>query len=521
MPVMQHMTIKSKLVSIIMLTCIAALLLAGSAFIVWEWIALRRTMAENLSTQAALIADNCKAALAFEDAEDAKETLKTLHVQPSIVFGCVYTNSGDVFAGYYRDDVDSGVGPPAPQNDGYSFDDGFLSVFTGIVLDNETIGKVYLRSDLQPMYVMLMRDIKIILAVLAFASLVALLVSTRLQRIISGPILSLAEVAKAVSEKKDYSTRAPKQSDDEVGLLINAFNKMLEQIQQRDFELVDAKEQLEVRVEQRTSELSTANEQLTREVAERKKAEKRQAELLSELGKINKELKDFAYVVSHDLKAPLRGIKTLADWISTDYADKLDEDGREQVNLLSSRVDRMHGLIDGILQYSRIGCVKEEKIQVNLNELVPNITDMLAPPENIAIAIENELPVIGCEQTRITQVFQNLLSNALKYMDKPQGQIRIGCIEENGFWKFSVADNGPGIEEKYFEKIFQMFQTLLPRDEFESTGIGLTVAKKIIEMYEGRIWVESKPGEGSTFYFTLPQQEMGVKNEKFETNVVN
>jgi signal transduction histidine kinase len=220
------------------------------------------------------------------------------------------------------------------------------------------------------------------------------------------------------------------------------------------------------------------------------------------------------------LKDPLRGIKTLAEWISTDYANKLDDNGKEQMSLLVGRVDRMHNLIDGILQYSRVGRVEEEKVVVNLNELVAEAIDMLAPPENITITVENELPVIKCEQTRITQVFQNLLSNAVKYMDKPQGRIKVGCVEENGFLKFSVADNGPGIEERHFEKIFQLFQTLTPRDEFESTGIGLTVAKKIVELYNGKIWVESKPGKGSTFFFILPKQEMGVKNAKLEASII-
>ena len=146
---------------------------------------------------------------------------------------------------------------------------------------------------------------------------------------------------------------------------------------------------------------------------------------------------------------------------------------------------------------------------------------MVAPPENIEITIENELPVIECERTRIMQVFQNLLSNAVKYMDKPQGRVRIVCVEEDGFWKFGVADNGPGIEEKHFERIFKIFQTLSPRDEFESTGVGLTVIKKIVELYDGRIWVESEPGKGSTFFFTLPKKEMGVKDAKLKANIVS
>ncbi len=260
---------------------------------------------------------------------------------------------------------------------------------------------------------------------------------------------------------------------------------------------------------------------VARDITERKKTEQRQAELFDEVESINQELKDFAYIVSHDLKAPLRGIKTLTDWLAADYADKLDENGREQMDLLLSRVQRMHNLIDGVLQYSRVGRAKEKKGRVNLNDLVSEVIDTVAPPENIEVTVENQLPVIECEETRIIQVFQNLMSNAIKYMDKPQGRIRIGCVEENGFWNFSVADNGPGIEEKHFERIFRIFQTLSPRDEFESTGVGLTVVKKIVELYGGNIWVESKLGEGSTFFFTLPSREMGVKDAKLEANIVS
>ena len=767
MAVLRNMTLKHKLISTTMLTCVSALLVAGAGFITWEWLSLRRTMVRNLSTQAEMIADNCKAALAFEDVKDAEDTLQALRAEPSIVFGCVYTSGGEVFASYYRDDVDSSVQPLGIRQVGYGFGDGFLTVFRSIILDEEIIGMVCLRSDLEPMYAILKRNIKIIIGILVLVSLVAYIVSSQLQKIISRPILGLAEVAKAVSEEKDYSTRATKQSNDEVGLLIDAFNQMLEQIQQRDSALVGAKEQLEMKVEERTAELSSTNVKLAEEIAERssaqgrlqqhikrlncfyglsklvekpqisleqifqevvglirsayqhpesicvritfegiqyktdnfkksessqharikvrgdnvgnvevycvgaeaggvegpflkeesdfldalaehlgriaeggqsreklqlfqslinrsndsifviepqwgrfldandkacsslgytreelldmtvkdieqavpddsswqeqveelkikgdaiiegrhkckdgttffaetglrlvsqekrnyiiavarditerKKAEEKQAELFKQAESANRELKDFAHIVSHDLKAPLRGVSTLANWISADYADKLGEDGKEQMNLLLSRVDRMHNLIEGVLAYSRAGRIKEEKVQVNLNELVPGIIDALAPPENIKITVEGQLPIIRCEQTRITQVFQNLLSNAIKYMDKAQGRVSIGCAEEDGFWRFSVADNGPGIGEKHFERIFQMFQTLSPRDEFESTGVGLTVIKKIVELYGGRVWVESKLGEGSTFFFTLPKRQVGVKDAEYEANTV-
>lgn len=253
---------------------------------------------------------------------------------------------------------------------------------------------------------------------------------------------------------------------------------------------------------------------ISRDITERKQAEEKQQQLIDELRdtnkrvkQINDELKDFAYVVSHDLKAPLRGIKTLADWICNDYSEKLDETGREQLNLLMSRVDRMHNLIEGILKYSRVGREKEQKVSVDLNELLTEVIDMVSAPESVEIEVQENLPVIRCERTSIIRVFENLLSNSIKYMDKSEGVIRIGCEQEQGYWKLSVSDNGPGIEKKHFDRIFKIFQTLSSRDEFESTGVGLTVVKKIVELQGGKIWLRSEVGEGTTFYFTVPKEE--------------
>ncbi len=242
-----------------------------------------------------------------------------------------------------------------------------------------------------------------------------------------------------------------------------------------------------------------------RDITERKQAEEQRARLLREVESANEELRNFAYVVSHDLKAPLRAIGSLADWLATDYADKFDDAGKEQMRLLINRVRRMDGLIDGILQYSRVGREKETMVAVDLGRLIKEVTDLLAPPANITVTVEGDLPTIVTEPTRIQQVFQNLLSNAIKYMDKPEGRIRIACSAEGERWKFSVADNGPGIREQHYGKIFQLFQTLAPRDRVESSGVGLALVKKIVEMYGGQVWVESTVGEGSTFLFTLPR----------------
>lgn len=242
-----------------------------------------------------------------------------------------------------------------------------------------------------------------------------------------------------------------------------------------------------------------------RDISARKKFEDQRTRLIREFESSQEELKSFAYVVSHDLKAPLRAISALASWLAHDYSDKFDDEGKEHMRLLIKRVYRMDNLINGILQYSRVGQVKEEIVEVDLDQLVREIIDLLSPPANIVISIENTLPTVMAEPTRIEQVFQNLLSNAIKFMDKPQGEIRIVCSLEDQHWKFLIADNGPGIELRHFERIFQLFQTLVPRDRVEGTGVGLSLVKKIVEMYGGRIWLESKVGEGSKFFFTLPK----------------
>jgi len=328
-----------------------------------------------------------------------------------------------------------------------------------------------------------------------------------LRRTVVAPIQKLTSHIVAISKDKDTSARLSMQRSDEIGTLAQEFNRMVERLTQARKKLLE-----------QSYSLGKA-EMASRVLDETRKRAAELEEAYKKLGNVNQELKDFAYIVSHDLKAPLRGIKTLANWILSDCADKLGDQANEQMNLLLERVERMYHLIEGALQYSRAGRVEEKQKQVNLNDLIPEIINMVVPPENITVTIENELPVIECEETHIMQIFQNLLSNAIKYMDKPQGWIKVGCVEQDDFWKFSVADNGPGIEEKHFEKIFKIFQTLSTSPDFEGTGVGLTVAKKIVELYDGKIWVESKVGEGTTFFFTLPMQEIGAKDANLEANI--
>ena len=184
--------------------------------------------------------------------------------------------------------------------------------------------------------------------------------------------------------------------------------------------------------------------------------------------------------------------------------DAIGEYGKEKMVLLNSRIDHLRDLIDSILEYSRIGRLVKDVAEVDLSSLVDKVIASLLCPKNIRITVDNQLPVVTCDMVRIGQVFQNLVDNAVKHMDKHEGEIRIGCVGDGKQWTFSVADNGPGIERKHYERIFQLFQSL-HGDEKKGMGAGLAITKKIVEMHGGRIWVESEVGRGSTFFFTLPK----------------
>ncbi|CAM1356577.1 PAS domain-containing sensor histidine kinase [Tenacibaculum halocynthiae] len=225
--------------------------------------------------------------------------------------------------------------------------------------------------------------------------------------------------------------------------------------------------------------------------------------LLKSLTKSNQELKDFAHVVSHDLKSPLRSMNALASWIKEENAKTTNQVIDDDINLLLKKIDKMEHLINGILKYASIDQVKSTKQKTDLHNLVKDIIDTIYIPKNIKINILNKLPKLEVEKFRIYQLFQNLISNAVKYNDKQEGIINITCKEEEETWLFSVQDNGIGISDKYHKKIFEIFQTLEKSED--STGVGLSIVKKIVDIYEGKIWLTSKINEGTVFYFTLPK----------------
>lgn len=233
--------------------------------------------------------------------------------------------------------------------------------------------------------------------------------------------------------------------------------------------------------------------------------EERVRQRTAELEAVNNDLRDFVYAASHDLKTPLRGISRIASWLVQDYSDVVDEPGRDMADSLIRRVSRLDKVIDGMLEYASIGRRPATVAPIALHALVQEVIQQLAPSPNMRISVPDDLPVIVGEARWIRKLFWHLLRNAIQFNDKSTICITLTCQEADTFWTFSITDNGPGIEPKYHSKIFQMFWSLHPHDDVEHIGIGLAIVKKVVEMYGGKIWVESEVEHGTTFWFTFPK----------------
>jgi PAS domain S-box-containing protein len=245
-----------------------------------------------------------------------------------------------------------------------------------------------------------------------------------------------------------------------------------------------------------------------RDITDRKQSEEAIARQTDELTRMNAELEDFTHSVSHDLKEPLRGIEAFAGFLAEDYGEKLDEQGQRYVGILRDSAVRMKDLIDDLLQLSRIGRTRYEYASVPLRSLVEDIKLELSyaiQEKQADLQIDPALPTVACDKVRMREVFKNLISNAIKYNDKPAPRVEVGCRSENGTYTFVVSDNGIGIAPEFHEKIFKIFQRLHHREEYEGTGVGLAICKKVVEGHGGRIWVESAPQQGTAFLFTIPR----------------
>ncbi|WP_291871343.1 PAS domain-containing sensor histidine kinase [Maribacter sp.] len=233
--------------------------------------------------------------------------------------------------------------------------------------------------------------------------------------------------------------------------------------------------------------------------------EEEKIQLVKDLESSNKGLQEYAHIVSHDLKSPLRSISALTTWMYEDYKDKLDDNGVFNLKMMQEKVESMDKLIDGILKYSTIKSDNLDNSSVDVNEVVKEITDIIYIPDHVRVVAVNTLPTIFADRTKIHQLIQNFLSNAVVHIEQKNGLVEVGCVERPKYWEFSIKDNGVGIPKEYHEKIFKIFQSIGNKER--STGIGLSIVKKIIDLYEGKVWLESEIGKGTTFFFTLKKQK--------------
>jgi light-regulated signal transduction histidine kinase (bacteriophytochrome) len=231
------------------------------------------------------------------------------------------------------------------------------------------------------------------------------------------------------------------------------------------------------------------------------KINKQREELLYSLEKQNQSLNEYAHVVSHDLKSPLRSIHSLITWIKEENEANFNPTTEEYFTLIQRKVEKMNHLIQGILTYSKIDKVHIVNEEVDLNDLVQNILNMVFVPEHIEIKIANKLPTIKADGFRMQQLFQNLINNAINFNDKPNGLVEIACVEKEGHFVFSIKDNGVGISKKNHEKIFFIFESIAQDDK--SSGIGLSIVKRILDNSNEKIWLDSQENKGTTFFFTL------------------
>jgi len=270
-------------------------------------------------------------------------------------------------------------------------------------------------------------------------------------------------------------------------------------------------------VTRRTMQLADLNEELINEINERLNAEKELQQLnetleervalrTAEAERHVKELEQFAYVTSHDLKAPLRGIANLATWLEEDLKEKLTGATREQLALLRDRVQRMNALIEGLLEYSRIGKTAQSMVSVDTGVLLAEVIDSLSPPEGFTVDVAANMPTLHTDRLHLSQVFSNLIGNSIKYSQGEQGHAGVTAHERGEYYEFTVTDDGPGIAPEYHDKVFMMFQTLAVNDYGSNTGIGLALVKKIVEEHGGSITLESEEGNGATFRFSWPKR---------------
>jgi signal transduction histidine kinase/ActR/RegA family two-component response regulator len=499
--------LRGKILTIVLSTTAAALLLAGAALMLAELLRLRRELLADLRTTAAIVADQSTAALAFQDPVAAFENLRALRAKRHLAMGCLYDASGELFADYRRTDGGAAPCPIRPAAESGVVGETTAELWAPVLLDGTRMGSLYLRSDLTWITARLRVHFLALLLSLGVALLGAVGLSLSLLRIVSRPIGELARVATEVTSRGSYGLRARRGTDDEVGELVDAFNAMLAAIEERNRALREAKEDAE-----------TANAGLTAEVAERQRAEQQKAELLEREQEARREAEaanrlrdEFLATISHELRTPLSAI---VGWVSILKAGKRDEATLERaIDVIDRNTRAQTQLIGDLLDVSGVvtGKVQLDVADVEVAPIVAAVVDSLRPAtESRGIRITQEietLPPFRADPARLQQIVWNLLSNAVKFSGEGSRVAVRGWLADDGSVVLEVEDEGIGIHEDFLPHVFERF-----RQQDSSTtrahgglGLGLAIVRHLVELHGGTAEAESAgPGKGALFRVRIP-----------------
>src|SRR5882724_4859138 len=499
MPKVRQYSITSKLTRMNMLVSGAALLLACAAFVGYDLISFRNAMVHNLSIQAQIAGSNSVSALVFGDPKTAESTLSALQASPNIISAGVYTPDGQPFASYSRAGEKQAFTLPqlaGNQAEMHWFADGELIVVRRIVFENKLTGFVYIRYDLQEISKRLKRFAGIAAIVLLISFIAALLVASVFQRSVVKPIVHLAELARIVSREKNYSLRAtPTGNRDEPDVLIEAFNEMLGQIQERETALQKIHRELEQRVEARTEQLATANKQLEIKNREVERATKLKSQFLASM--------------SHELRTPLNAIIGFSDLMADKTAGPLTDKQGRFIGHVRDGARHLLQLINDILDLSKIeaGQLELRCEDFQIEDALPEVLSTIRPLTMVKnIQLEQsfgDATSVYADRVRFKQILYNLLSNAVKFTPKG-GCIGIHCSRNEDSVSIAVSDTGIGIRPEDQTLVFEEFRQVEGNGATGGTGLGLAITRRLVEQQGGKIFLESRVGEGSRFTFSLP-----------------
>ncbi len=483
----KSLPIKYKLIALLFLISFGTLAVSSALFIYHDLKFFKSSLIKNLAVLAGTIGANSRAAVYFEDQEAANKILSSLNEEPQIQHATLFDSKGNIFA-KFESGQPGDTQVETMQLLSYTFKDDMVELKRPILLKDKTIGEIHLSANLKEFSSFIDKYL-ILVAMIVIGTLCAsLIISMKLQGIISKPILNLAKKTKEISEKGDFSIRVKNLYEDELGVLYSGFNNMISNIQKRDLDLV------------------TTNSALKNEVNQRRQAEMNLKIYSNELRRSNQELHDFAHIASHDLQEPLRKIISFGDRLASTIPD-LGSQAKDYIERMQNAALRMQDFIKDLLKYSSIESTSKVFSQVNLNDTISSITeDLEIKIQSLNAKINYRgLPEIQANPFYIRQLFLNLISNSLKFKkpDTPP-EISIDCQKDDSYWRITVQDNGIGFDEKYIEKIFQPFERLYGANEYEGTGIGLAICKKIVAYHDGTIQASSTPGKGTQFIITLP-----------------